>query len=330
MFSYHQEQHLRPKPNEFGKAIRRGIWIHAALEAVEKGKPVEPVIHRLMRWSADHGVDTEQANEVANEAAFIVAGHQYYWAANGEKIRPLGLEERVEVQLGDTLLSATMDKIGVIDEGPRRGNWLVEYKSTAEIPGPEWRAVDPQTAIQYIVTTQGKKLPIRGIVFDYLVTKKASVPTIRKDGRFSDVVKRTTTYAFLQAARDAMAKNVLPPTALRLHLEEKAAEIVDDGYYYQRIYVERPDEFMIETMRDVAAKADDIRQARKRGYFPRSFNKMCFNPMTKCFYGPVCVAEYTTGKESVIREARYEHDDGSREGRFDDETGTAAFELEGG
>lgn len=306
--SYRWVDKLVKRPQNVSVPLRRGIWLHRCLEDYHGGRDYLGSIHEMQAWGADHGVDPEKLQEIADECDRIMRGYIDFWPANSWQT--LGSEIPIVLDTGDgNGIRATID-VAVKWRGE---HWLVEHKSTGEIPPASWRSVDPQTALQYWLCHTVKPviggevfLPV-GIIFNYLLTEKPSIPRWKKDGTLYANCKPTTRAAFDQGWA---AAPVTPVDA-----KADYAKLVNDDLFYRRFPVQRPEGNVQESMRDIIATLRDIRTAEQYGHYRRSFHVLTCRRF--CPYADICIHEYILGQKSeVMRNELYMLDDGTRgEGR---------------
>lgn len=316
-YQYRWEEHLVKRPVQVGVALRRGIWLHRCLEMYHQGYPYQEEIRKMARWGLTHGVDKEQLKALVVECNEIMLGYIDYWAAEVRQHgawKVLAAEDPVIFDVEGEEFRATIDL--VIQD--HRGIWIVEHKSTADIPPASWRAIDPQTALQFFGQLTARKAQPDGILFNYLWTKTPPVPRVKKNGEFyappsGDLV--TTTRAFDRAVPEVSEKWQGTQEEYRDYLIAKRAAWVRDGAFYQRYHVFRPHDNVQETVLDVLDTVDAVRRSQERGHFRRSFHPLTCRKF--CPYSNLCALEYTTGQPSeVTRMTEFMRDDGTRgEGR---------------
>lgn len=312
-YYYRDILHLVPKPSNIKVVLRRGIWIHACLEAYRKHGDFVPALDSLCTYGTEIGLDEQEIADRRAETERIMMGWvNFYW---GEpQWETLATEEHLETEIAGIKLTCTLDWRGRV---PQYGHLIGEYKSTGEIPSPSWRSVDPQTALQTIITSRQPDMePVDGIIFDYLLTKEPSVPRVKKDGDFyADSLKAaTTTAAFLKGA-EALRKvrGDADREGRERYIEECRSQMVNDAKFYQRFVVLKPTAVLKETMASVAYVAGKINMAKRMNHWPCECPQMV--RLRMCPYGRLCTIEGTTGQPAEgIREAEFVVDDGVREG----------------
>lgn len=311
LYEYHAILKLIPKARNIGTPMRRGIWVHSGLEGETKGVNWADRMVELTEWALNAGADGDQISKVRNEASMILAGHDYYWSSNPQaKIGKTILAEKeliLDVPRLNLKLTATVDLIAEY----KGGIALVEHKSTNHIPPANWRAVDPQTAIQYLAARQ-EGIKVDYILFNYLLTTPPPVPQIIKGGVFSTRKIETTTMAFNLAASNLRAVWKGTDDELTDYLEQERHRLVNDAKFYQRYEVHRPERYLRETAKDLKALVGMLRLAESTGHYPRSFHPFMCTRM--CSYSNLCSIEYMSGRPSPLREVEFEIDKGQREG----------------
>lgn len=327
-FEYRYIDKLVPKPPEVGHALRRGTMIHACLEAMHRGHTWGQVLADMGNWQTEHGVDFEEATRLSDEVVLIMQGYEHYWAENERyPMTPVAIEQKLAVTLpnGDEL-SATVDTI--VEYGSK-GLYLLENKSTSRFPSDDWRVIDPQTALQYLLATLNG-YPIEGIIFNYLSTSNPPVPQVLKNtgrGFYARDIK-TTTVAFNQGADNLIREFAAryqtswdgAEASVRDYIEQMRPKFVQDGLFFQRDIVYKPDDMVMEIMRDVKFSMEQIREAHRTGIFPHSINQLVCG---FCPYSKVCPVELLKGQRSPgLRQEYYleANDDLYSEGRpvYDD------------
>ena len=307
--------HLVPKPSDVSTALRTGIWIHACLDSFHKKGDYAAVLDALCAWAIEHGISDEKIEEHKAKTHAIMLGYQnYYWGQDKWKV--IATEEHLEAEIGGVVVTCTLD-MRIMH--PQYGHMIVEHKSTGEIPSPSWRTVDPQTAIQLWVASQHKfeEGPINGVLFNYLLTKEPAVPQVKKDGEFYANAwdRTTTTEAFEKGVKKLLAIRAEQGRigeSCHAEIEEARAKMANDGRFYQRFPILKPDAVIKNTMLDVAMTVGWIKACEKMGHWPCQHSALDMKRF--CSYGRLCVQEIALGKPSHLRDEEYIIDTGEREG----------------
>ena len=289
-----------PRPKDVRPVLRRGVWIHRCLQLADQGIDWIDELQAMQQWAAEQGIDQNEAFEMGREVNELVEDYLAYWQGHEEPPGPWTTENTEvpvewEVRPG-VVLSATIDVLKKDREGRL---WIWERKSTQDIPDSDWRTVDPQTMLQYMIARH-LGLPISGIVFDYICTRPGRVPRVTQQGRlYQSDEDMSTRGRFWARAEQDMRKRGQGDTYINL----MRARIVSDAQWFQRYVTLRPDDNGMLTLQDVASMLRYIHSATERGYYPRSVNVL--DCRLFCPYGKLCMAEYQLGHRSEARREEY-------------------------
>ena len=301
---------LVPKPPDIPHAMRRGVWIHACLEAVHRDEPVGPTLAALVSLAAAAGVSADEADKLREETFEIIDGYMKYWG--DDKFKPVLLEKELELPLGEDTITATLDMLAEY----KGGLWIVEAKSTSHIPSPLWRGVDPQTALQ-LLAARHEGHPVQGVIFDYLWTKKPTVPRVKvRENGFYANTGITTSWAFEKCVPEVLDSWRGERDEAERYLSEQRSRLVRDSDFFQRWTVSRDEGCLEETLRDVRHLLLHAKLCERTGYYPRSLNpRTCKARQNSCSYADLDMSEYIAGEQLIhMRKADFDIDDGSREG----------------
>src|SRR3990167_4232443 len=230
---------LVPKPKDVPHAMRRGVWCHALLEAVHRNEPVGPTLAALVSLAASAGVEAEEVEKLRAETFEIIDGYLKYWG--DDRFKPVMIEKELQLHVGDDVVTATLDMLAEY----KGGLWIVEAKSTARIPTPLWRGVDPQTALQ-LMAVRHEGYEVQGVIFDYLWTKHPAVPRlkVRENGFYANT-GITTSWAFEKCVPDLLES--WKGEGADRYVSEQRERLVRDHEFYQRRTLSRHEGSLAET-----------------------------------------------------------------------------------
>lgn len=320
-YQYRFVDRLVPKPKTLGLPLRRGIWVHSCLEALVRGEDWTTVLSELAQQAAEYEMDPNEILKLSKHVVDIIEGYIDYYDEDDafNPLTPVLIEEEIELSINEYLtITVTPDLLA----RNKQGLWLIENKSTVEIPSSAWRGVDPQTAIQYVALIKeaakrkDPSLAPVGIMFNYLLTRPAPMLKFKqKDLQpYATKIKATTPVAFERSLNYPGVREMIATVPeYSAMIAQKRAEIVHSDVFYQRFWHFRPKEHLLETFADVSHTVKNIRLAMQLKHFPRAFHPIMCSKF--CTYGQLCMTEYMTGKEAqVLRRENFDLDDGTREG----------------
>lgn len=312
-YEYRYKDGLIPKAANVSLAMRKGTWIHKALEEFSLGRGWKATVDAFYQWAMENGVKPEDITETVMTLELVIPAYIQHWQKNGKLWETVSTEQKMEVEIKGHQFQATIDLL--VKENDKL--WIVERKSTTAIPRASWRAVDPQTAMQ-LALCQIKQLPVEGIIFDYILMPGPKEPRIKKDGRFYANTSTTTRAMFDLAKAKSVATWIGEAGEMHQYHTEQLGLLVDDSKFFQRYHVLRPWDLVKQTFRDISHLITAIEFAEKEGYYRRSLDP--FSCRQFCQYNELCVQEYSMGKIApYIREELFDvdHEDARREARVE-------------
>jgi|SRR5262245_9986974 len=287
---------LVPPQRDVRPTLRRGVWLHRALQLLDLQEPWEPELDRMATWGLDNNVDPEQIEQMTVEVRDLVEDYWAYWLGHERDLGVPGPWTTVETEFKACWSPRPeLDLTSTVDILKRDGKgrlWIWERKTTQDIPDSNWRTVDPQTMLQFIeLRKQGQD--VAGIIFDYICTRPGAQLRVTQAGRlYKGDEERRTRARYFKATEAELRKKGAPEE----YIEGIRQRTVSDGEWFQRYPTLRPDANAELTLKDVAATIRSIVDADKRGYYPRSINLL--DCRLFCPYGKLCMAEYQLGHDS--------------------------------
>src|SRR5215471_7793476 len=81
-YEYRWIDRLVLKPKDVRPAMRRGTWIHRALQLADEGQPWRTELDRMWAWAIENEVDPEAASLLRVETGELVDDYLAYWAGH--------------------------------------------------------------------------------------------------------------------------------------------------------------------------------------------------------------------------------------------------------
>lgn len=235
-----------------------------------------------------------------------------YYIARGrgdaERYDVLLVEERIRIELLTEVFSVSVIDL-VLRDRDYGMNWLVEHKSTGNVPNSDVRMRDLQTMLYAAVLAHEREMPIYATLWNYLRTKEPRVPTpLKAKGREGELSRAEidsdwTTY------KGALLNAGLNPdlyTDMEMKLEGKEHSvffprfeqvIVADPEVLLGDYVTTASRIRMSTMQWTSGIGRPIRTlSRDCSFCP--FNKICEAALTGGDAEDVIQRNFTEGHSS--------------------------------
>lgn len=305
-YEYRHVDKLIPRPRDVSPKMRRGTWIHRALQLHDLGLPWIEELERMYEWARNH--DVPEPTELFDNCRWLVEDYIAFWQGHDKKeggpFTTLATEEKVEfTPVPGRTITATIDRIV---KDARGRVWIWERKTTEDIPDSDWRGVDPQTLIQLYAAVQNK-WGTSGVIFDYVRTDpgpRIQVYKPNKQGRggrvYDSVLGKAVTSRAFEAAIPEITTNWQPGSDYAYgedYAQAMRMRLVQDEAWFIRYPVLRPDDMVLQTMKDIASAMRHISRARETNHYARSYHPLTCRLF--CPYGKLCMHEYRLGRPSA-------------------------------
>ena len=299
-YEYRWVDRLVLKPKDVRPAMRRGTWIHRALQLADEDQPWRDELDRMWAWAIENEVDPEAASLLRVEVGELVDDYLAYWAGHEDPPGPFEtVETEYTVQWSPKPGICLTSKIDCIKRDRNGRLWIWERKSTERIPDSDWRGVDPQTMLQYI-EARANGLDVVGVMFDYVVTEPGAKLRVTKEGRlYKGDEERSTRMRHWQPVEGELRLK----GASEAYIAEMRSRVVSEAQWFQRYPVFRPDEQATLVLKDVAAVLRSINDARAKDYYPRALSILDCRMF--CPYGKLCMHEMMLGRKSEAYREEY-------------------------
>lgn len=288
-YFYKYELHLRAK--DVALPLKRGSWIHELLEADASGGDWEERHEELcVEYNRLFDEEKDKYGNLPDECERIMRSYKYWWREEDKDMDVLATELDLAIPMphGHTLV-AKIDRV-TRDEW---GTWAWEHKTHAKFPSANWRFIDVQSSLYaYALNKDGRFGPVTGILWDYLITKPPTIPTINKDGSLSKRRINTDLLTFVTTLKT----HGIP---LKPH-REKIEALKRHNDFFKRERVPR-DKIVVKTLvKELIRTADEI----ERGVIPyRTIDKSC---EFMCEYHDVCLTELYGGDASRMIRKKFD------------------------
>lgn len=315
----------RLQPKEKKRAPYLGNWLHRALETYyESGDWRIGHKEYLEQWNSLFDEEREELSKrygpLPEAVRRIIKSYIWYYKHDGWKT--LATEYEFEILIGsfdyegvriEVYANGRVDLVVEDEEGLV---WVVDHKSTGNIPDPNsFHAMDPQLML-YPVGAKKKFGDVAGIVYNYLRSRPASIPKLNKDGSVS---KRRIVTDFPTALR-FLKENELDPADYSDFLKplKKRSPLL------RRYRLPREPKVTKQILTDFISTAREIHISKQKTQHVRNITKDC---STQCAYHDLCKGELNGFNMSHLRKANFEIREKIEHGdEFDEELEEAELE----
>lgn len=290
-FYYSYMQKLIPKFEKI--APSRGKLIHTCLQSLYRGQdPMRPIVD--LNVDMEKVFDEERGEWLAlqGEATRLIRGYMNAYRDIDKDIKPLLVEERFEIPVGDHTYSGVID---LVFEDVN-GLWVCDHKVVKTIPSDAMRFSDVQTAIYYhIIRSLG--YDAIGVVFNYVKRKAPMMPATNKDGSVSRAAIDTDIPTYMAAVK-AAGKD-----------PQEYADMVDKlsgRTFFKRCRIPRPKALVDTLTADVWVTLNDV-QAYEGLEDDRYFTRTVLANRCEwdCDFQTLCVAEMMGQNVDALLDERF-------------------------
>lgn len=255
----------RLKPKRLGSPLKRGVWVHALLEAHHKGEDWRAV-HAQYSHEFSKLFDEEKDfyGDMPNEIYQIMLS--YMWHYKNDPWEWIDAEFTLEAELPDGTIYR-----GKVDALIRNqfGLWLVDNKTHKTLPKLNFRLLDAQSAL-YLWAARENGLQVRGFIWNYLRWKAPSTPKIVDKGARLSRAACDTDYPTMYKA---IKKYKEEYPNFKVAAEDMAKLKRLQGQRYEFGKAQTSDFFR----RDVLEKSDDMIERVLKGNFHTSLRMHDYN-----------------------------------------------------
>lgn len=286
------------KPKEKAIALERGSWIHRLLEVHYSGgdwrKTHKSLCHEFYGMFEE---EREMLGDLPVDVERLVSGYlmRYRREDEGVKIIDTELDELVTLPNG-LRFRMIVDKI--IEEADG-GLWAVDYKTVGRFMDSDFLLLDAQLARYFWGLKYLGYTPLRGIIYDEVITKPPTLPKILQSGKlerranlFCDV------YTYMREMQK-LGQSIKDPyyTKYIRMLNAKT-----ESTFFRRSRLAKDDPLTKRLMQELVWTAKEIKRAEEADQFPRT-------PMKDCrwdcsFIGP-CTISLQGGDDQPLLDARF-------------------------
>lgn len=302
---YEYKYTLGLKPKRRSIHLERGSWLHELLQVHFDGEDWL-ARHRELTKEFDLLFDEEKEDlgDLPAECERLFRSYLFNYREEDQSYRVIDTELDEIVTLPNGLrFRMIIDKI--IEE-PDGGLWLVDYKSVTRFLPPDFLLLDAQLGRYFWGAEHLGYKPLRGIIFDEIITKGPTLPKVLANGK--ELEKRKNLhcdfYTYYREVRRhgfslARHKNFL------LYLRDQ------NHNWFRRTHLPKDKPLQRILMKELVDTAREIKNAEDHDAFPRTVMKDC---QWDCSFLEPCAIQLMGGDASHAFKLKYT----TREERDDD------------
>lgn len=301
-FFYKYEMGLKPKARAL--ALERGDWLHQLLMVHYDGHDWRDRQDKLeAKFYSLFEEEREQLGDLPAETTRIMLSYLAHWHLEDKAFRVVDseLDEIVTLPNGDKFRFI----IDLVVEETDGGLWLWDHKTVKRFMPVDFTLIDAQLARYFWAAERLGYKPLRGVMFNELITSPPTVPNVLPStGRLTERKNlRCDVYTYLREIRklDQDPKSYLH-TLRRL----KASS----DQWFRRTRLPRDTPLIKRQMAEMLMTVREIREAREYRHFPRNPMKEC---TWDCAYLDPCMIQLHGGDASDVIKMKY-----TRRGEADD------------
>ena len=306
LYAYHLRYVLGLRRTRKARPLQFGSLVHTMLEADADGANPFKALDNAVKGQKLFASEREELLEIAHDARIIMRDYFDYWedAPRKDQFIPTkrkgkNAEHQIFVEIAKGIeLEVKLDALGTTGDGKRV---LLENKTFRQLPSDDHRWRNLQSNI-YKHVLDIEKIPVDGMMWNYIRSKPPTMPQLLKDGSVSK--KRLDT---LPAAVEEFFRRKKEKPDVRML---KAAESNRPNYFIRQLTTFRKqtvkclvDDF-IETAKVMASGLHGKAKTIDRHCDYCEFESICRAELTGADAKFVIKKEYTTReqREDAIQE----------------------------
>jgi RecB family exonuclease len=285
------------RPIRKKKSLTTGSWVHACLEAKNRGQSMEEAFKKFLEkeWNPLFAEEKQELGDIPGDVRKILKKYSRAYKKNDEQYTPVLVEQDFIIEIPGTPVALTgkIDRI-VTDEQDRY--WIWEYKTAKKIPENDLQLlIEPQTNIYMFVLQELMrreiipKRKIGGVVYDYIRSTPPSEPFELKRGGLSVAQNKLGCdyYSYVEKIKEL---GLNPKDYAEVLSQLKAGE----SRFLRRIAITKSPVTVSKTMKDLIFTGNEIfhRLSQKSPLFPKNITYTCTrNGDSKCDYSDICLLD---------------------------------------
>jgi hypothetical protein len=285
------------KKKEPAVHLRRGSWLHELLMVHYDGHDWLERHAELTRTFLNETFEEEREEygDLPEECERIMRSYVQHWKQDDAKLRTVDTEvdELIALPNGDVFNFI----IDWIVEDNSRGLWLYDTKTVGKFMSEAFMTLDTQLARYFWAAERMGYRPLRGVVFNEVITRAPTKPEVLKNGRLTERKNlQCDVYTYYHCIQElGQDPREYAETLRRLKAQSDR--------WFRRTPLPRDAPLTKMHMKEMMMSSREIKSAVRRGEFPRTVDKSC---EWGCDYMEPCMIQLHGGDISEVIKRRYE------------------------
>lgn len=276
--------------------LERGTWLHALMEAYYDPRDDQPSwreVHKE-RSKAFHVLfdeEKEDLGDLPTEVMRIFTSYLQRYGKQDKRWTVIDTELDEIITLPNGLRFQVI--IDLIVEEPDGGMWIIDHKTVGRFMDADFMLLDAQLARYFWAAEHMGYGPLRGIIFNEVITKPPTLPKLLQDGTLE---KRANISCDVYTYYREIQRHGLDLEPHRAFLQKLKAQ---EDRWFRRTRLPKDNPLTDRLMEELYMTARDIERAASTGEYPRSVSKDC---TFGCEFKTACQVELMGGdSDSIIQ-----------------------------
>lgn len=295
MYEFKYIHKLRPKKRAV--QLERGSWIHELLMVHYDGHDwLERHLELTTEFNRLFEEEREDLGNLPAECGRIMRSYLHHYQEEDTNFRVVDseLDELIALPGGDEF-NFIIDLI--VEDKSDGGLWLWDHKTVKGFMPPDFMLLDAQLARYFWAAEKMGYTPLRGVMFNELITKPPTVPKLLKSGKFEERAN-----LFCDALTYYETVKSVGQDPRRYATTIKRLRALEGERFFRRTSLPKDKPLTKRLMQEMMMTIDEIKVAEEKNRFPRTPDKSC---QWGCDYLEPCVIELHGGDISDVAKLKY-------------------------
>lgn len=292
-FEYKYIMGLKPKAKAI--PLERGSFLHSLLEVHYDGFDWREKYQELAdEFNGLFEEEREELGDIPGECKRIMTSYVKHYSKEDKSYKVIDSELDEIITLPSGIKFRMI--VDLVVEEPDGGIWIWDHKTVGNFLPADFILLDSQLARYFWGMEYLGYKPLRGVMFNELITKPPTVPETLKNGTLTkrqNLASDVYTY-YAEIKRQGLDPNDYLDVLKRLK--------ANSDRWFRRTRLAKDKPLTDRLMDELVWSSHEIERAEATGEFPRSVNRDC---QFMCSYLEPCAIELHGGDASHSFKLRY-------------------------